>query len=350
MPYTFTLTSTIPATPQEIYEAWLDSIGHSEMTGAEAVMSDEVGAEVSAWDGYISGRNLELVPGERIVQSWRTTRFSDDHEDSIISVTLEPTEEGTLLTLVHSNVPDDQTSYEEEGWQSQYFEPMQAYFGGRADSREDDEEDEATEGRAEEVDEESEEEAEEGEAETEEEEEDDDEGEEGTEGEEQAEADEETEEEDEEDGEEDDDEEDVSPSRERVFAESVLVRPVSEISRSESETPDRSRRAPPRKRAPAGQVAEPVAQPTTTKKTATKKASAKRTAAKKSAAKKSDAKKAKGKKAAGKKPAAKKAAAKKTSAKKKVGKRAGAAKAQRKGAKSTPRRAAKRKSGRGKRR
>jgi uncharacterized protein YndB with AHSA1/START domain len=81
MPYTFILTATIPASPEDVYQAWLDSVGHSEMTGGEATMSDEVGAEVSAWDGYISGRNLELIPGERIVQAWRTAEFGDEHED-----------------------------------------------------------------------------------------------------------------------------------------------------------------------------------------------------------------------------------------------------------------------------
>jgi hypothetical protein len=54
VPYVFTLTTTIPASAQEIYDAWLDSLTHSEMTRSEASMSDEVGAEVSAWDGYIS--------------------------------------------------------------------------------------------------------------------------------------------------------------------------------------------------------------------------------------------------------------------------------------------------------
>ena len=122
------MTATIPASPEEIYQAWLDSIGHSEMTGSEATMSDEVGAEVSAWDGYISGRNLELVPGERIVQSWRTTEFGDEDEDSVITVVLQETEDGTLLTLEHGNVPDEHKSYEEGGWQSNYFEPMVAYF------------------------------------------------------------------------------------------------------------------------------------------------------------------------------------------------------------------------------
>jgi uncharacterized protein YndB with AHSA1/START domain len=129
MPYTYTLTSIIPASAQEIYDAWLDSLAHSEMTGGEATMSDEIGAEVSAWDGYISGRNLELVPGERIVQSWRTTEFTDEHDDSIITLTLEDADDGTLLTLVHSNVPDAQRNYEEGGWESKYFEPMKAYFG-----------------------------------------------------------------------------------------------------------------------------------------------------------------------------------------------------------------------------
>ena len=132
MPYTFTLTKTIPATAQEIYEAWLDSLSHSEMTGGTAKMSDQVGYEVSAWDDYISGRNLELVPGERIVQTWRTSEFGDEDEDSIITVTLEETDEGTLLTLEHSNVPDEQRSYEEGGWQENYFEPMVAYFTERA--------------------------------------------------------------------------------------------------------------------------------------------------------------------------------------------------------------------------
>jgi uncharacterized protein YndB with AHSA1/START domain len=132
MPYAFTLTTTIPASAQEIYDAWLDSLGHSEMTGGgEASMSDEIDAEVSAWDGYITGRNLGLVPGERIVQSWRTTQFTEEHEDSIITLTLEEIEDGTFLTLVHSNVPEGQTSYEQGGWQEHYFEPMKKYFANR---------------------------------------------------------------------------------------------------------------------------------------------------------------------------------------------------------------------------
>jgi len=68
------------------------------------------------------------VPYRRIVQTWRTTQFTDEHADSVITVTLEDVVRGTLLTLVHSNVPDDQTGYEAGGWQTHYFQPMQAFF------------------------------------------------------------------------------------------------------------------------------------------------------------------------------------------------------------------------------
>jgi uncharacterized protein YndB with AHSA1/START domain len=131
MHYAFTLTTTLPASAQEVYEAWLNSLAHTEMTGSEAIMSDEVGDEVAAWDGYIAGRNLELVPGRRIVQSWRTSEFTDEHEDSIITVTLEEVAGGTLLTLVHSKVPEAHKSYEQGGWQKHYFEPMKEYFAKR---------------------------------------------------------------------------------------------------------------------------------------------------------------------------------------------------------------------------
>jgi len=129
MSYDFTLSAVIPASPKAIYDAWLDSRGHTAMTGSKAKQSGKIGAAVAAWGGYISGKNLALTPGKRIVQSWRTTHFTDAHDDSKITVTLTPVKGGTRLTLKHSNVPDGQTSYQKGGWQDHYFAPMQAYFG-----------------------------------------------------------------------------------------------------------------------------------------------------------------------------------------------------------------------------
>ena len=131
MPYAFELHCTLPASPREVYDAWLSSETHGEMTGGEAAMSDRIGADVSAWDGYITGRNIELTPGARIVQSWRTSEFAESDPDSLIELTLAPDPEGCRLTLRHSNAPDDQTSYERGGWRDNYFEPMRAYFAAR---------------------------------------------------------------------------------------------------------------------------------------------------------------------------------------------------------------------------
>lgn len=131
MSYSFKLVSTIPASPEAVYDAWLDSAAHSAMTGGEATVSDKVGANFTAWDGYIRGKNIELVKGRRIVQSWRTSEFSDAEPDSTVTVTLAPAKGGAEVTLEHSNVPDDHRSYEDGGWEDNYFKPMKAYFSAR---------------------------------------------------------------------------------------------------------------------------------------------------------------------------------------------------------------------------
>ncbi len=128
MSYDFKLSCILPAPPEAVYEAWLSGPAHGAMTGGKATASKRIGAAFSAWDGYITGKNIELVTGKRIVQSWRTSEFADDDPDSTIAVVLTPVKAGARLTLSHSDVPDGQTSYEKGGWRDNYFEPMKAYF------------------------------------------------------------------------------------------------------------------------------------------------------------------------------------------------------------------------------
>ena len=77
----FTLKTIINASSSKIYDTWLNSEGHSKMTGGSAEISDIEGASFTAWDGYILGRNLSLEPGRRILQSWRTSQFEENEED-----------------------------------------------------------------------------------------------------------------------------------------------------------------------------------------------------------------------------------------------------------------------------
>ena len=63
------------ATPAEVYDALLDPKKHSAFTGSPATTNDKIGVEFKAWDGYISGKNLELVKNKKIVQEWETTAW-----------------------------------------------------------------------------------------------------------------------------------------------------------------------------------------------------------------------------------------------------------------------------------
>ena len=133
MSLAFSVSDVIPASPRAIYDAWLDSKGHEAMTGGKpATCSAAVGGAFTVWNGYIIGRNLALEPGKRIVQSWRTKKFTAADPDSEIEVLFEPVGNATRVTVNHRNVPDGHTSYRDGGWQRSYFEPMKAYFAVRS--------------------------------------------------------------------------------------------------------------------------------------------------------------------------------------------------------------------------
>jgi activator of HSP90 ATPase len=126
--YDFEVSDRMAVPPDAIYAAWLSSVGHSAMTGSPAHVDAREGGDFDAWDGYIHGVTLTLEPCTRIVQTWRSQNFTDEHADSQIEVLLDGDEQGTLVRVRHSNVPDDQLGYEQGGWQKSYFDPMRVYF------------------------------------------------------------------------------------------------------------------------------------------------------------------------------------------------------------------------------
>ena len=127
MPVQFEISIILPATPREVYSAWMSSNKHGLMTGGKVSIKPLTGTDFSAWDGYITGVNLELVPFKKIVQLWRTTDFEATDPDSRLEIHLEENGNGCELRLIHSDIPDHQPDYE-QGWKEHYFEPMKAYF------------------------------------------------------------------------------------------------------------------------------------------------------------------------------------------------------------------------------
>jgi uncharacterized protein YndB with AHSA1/START domain len=124
----FEVTEIIPASPDRIYRAWLDSMEHGAMTGGSATADGNIGGTFNIMDGYITGTNLELEPDRRIVQAWRTTDFPDGSPDSRLEIELIADGDGTRITLRHGALPEGQGDDYKDGWAKYYFEPMKKYF------------------------------------------------------------------------------------------------------------------------------------------------------------------------------------------------------------------------------
>src|SRR6185312_599400 len=102
------VSAVVPARPGAVYDAWMSSVEHAKMTGGGAEIDPRVGGAHRAWDDYITGTTLELYPGKRIVQSWRTTQFPADAGDSRITVTFEDEGGHTRITIAHTDIPEGQ--------------------------------------------------------------------------------------------------------------------------------------------------------------------------------------------------------------------------------------------------
>ena len=124
----FEISTKLAASAERVYRAWLDPAEHAAFIDGSAVIAPEVGGAFDIWDGYITGRTLQLDPPKRIVQAWRTTEFPEGSPDSRLEVRLEADGAGTRLTLVHTEIPEGQGPQYEQGWKEHYFTPMQRYF------------------------------------------------------------------------------------------------------------------------------------------------------------------------------------------------------------------------------
>jgi activator of HSP90 ATPase len=114
---------TFKASLHEVYEALMDSRKHARFTGAQARISRKAGGKFTAYDGYIEGVNLNLVPDKKIVQSWRGSDWPENHY-SMATFSLKKFRNGTRLTFTQSGVPDQYYHDISQGWRDYYWKPM----------------------------------------------------------------------------------------------------------------------------------------------------------------------------------------------------------------------------------
>lgn len=124
------------ARPMDIYDAYTDENRVKTFTRSNATISHTKGGEFSLFNGSIVGHQVELVPGQRIVQKWRFSNWPAGHYSTVCITITEKEPGNTQLLLVQSEVPvADQFGNEtviettERGWKEQVWNRIRSVFG-----------------------------------------------------------------------------------------------------------------------------------------------------------------------------------------------------------------------------
>ena len=83
----------------------------------------QAGGAFELFGGYVTGRFLELVPGERIVQAWRAGSWPPGRY-SIARFQLIEQGTGTRIAFDHAGFPAGQAEHLAEGWHINYWQPL----------------------------------------------------------------------------------------------------------------------------------------------------------------------------------------------------------------------------------
>jgi uncharacterized protein YndB with AHSA1/START domain len=123
-----TLKRRYNAPPAKVYAAWADPEKLKRWMGPEHVEPLLVEADVRVGGRYrmvmkspdgeqhdVSGVYREVVPGEKLAFTWAWK--STPERESLVTVTVKPDGDGTLLTLTHEQFfDDDARDRHQHGW------------------------------------------------------------------------------------------------------------------------------------------------------------------------------------------------------------------------------------------
>lgn len=122
---------TIEASPNAVYGVLTNSADFARMTGGRAAdISKDAGGALSMFGGDIRGRNVELIPGRRVVQAWRSQAWPEGVY-SIVKFELVPNAKGTKLIFDQAGYPDEAHDMLEGGWPKMYWQPMNEILKGK---------------------------------------------------------------------------------------------------------------------------------------------------------------------------------------------------------------------------
>ena len=123
---------------QRIYESFLPTRSHFKvvlLSGAmqsldlakPAQISREPGGSFSIFGAFIVGRQIELVPNQRIVQAWREISWPAGIY-SIAKFELKEEGSGTKLIFDHTGFPAGNGEHLAAGWKSHYWDALEKFL------------------------------------------------------------------------------------------------------------------------------------------------------------------------------------------------------------------------------
>ncbi len=120
----------IHATPRKVYDALLNSKQHSKFTGAPAKIGSKAGSAFTCYGKYINGFTLELRPGKRIVQAWRSQGWPEGHFSVVTFALSAKAGAATQLHFTQIGVPANDYAEKNKGWRTHYWEPLKKFLEG----------------------------------------------------------------------------------------------------------------------------------------------------------------------------------------------------------------------------
>jgi activator of HSP90 ATPase len=115
------------ANPQRIYAALLDSKQFAALTGMPAEIDSSEGGAFTLFGGQVGGRNIELVPDQRLVQAWRPASWGPGIY-SIARFELRPQGSGTVIVFDHTGFPEGKYDGLLSGWTGHYWSPLAKFL------------------------------------------------------------------------------------------------------------------------------------------------------------------------------------------------------------------------------
>ena len=123
-------TYEIAGTPAQVWRALTEPRIIEEWSGASATFPLQVGAAYLLWDGTIGGEIVEIVPQQKLVQTWKPQDWT--RTDSIVTFMLMPQGSGTRVDLHHVNVEESDFDGTTEGWDLYYLGAIKRLLEGEA--------------------------------------------------------------------------------------------------------------------------------------------------------------------------------------------------------------------------